>query len=150
MHEKVKAYLEMKQTEEQARYKKEKQELLSSLGIVEKEYSNSVEPSAEYPNWGTDDAGKVNYYRNAVEITDEEYELLKKYSKKMIPAENKMAKILAYIAWAVIASGVHLGLILAEGGFLLFLIGVLSGGISGAFILGFAEVIKLLQAIKDK
>lgn len=92
-----------------------------------------------------------------------EYEYKSNIEKEMFEAEttyvedNKIAVILRVVAIIEIIGGFILGVILGntyeivyDFNWGLFVGTVIAGFISGIFILGFAEVIQLLQDIKDR
>lgn len=168
MHEKVQEFINEKKNEERRIYDSKKSQLLISLGLTEKVYSDSKEYSYEFP-YSENVDGELKWYKiKAIEITDEEYEEIKKYSSKNNYVEapnNTIATILTVIAWIVYIAGFLAGMCLANvevtRGYYYthteteFSIGIalMYWGIalvSGTLFLGFAEIIKLLQGIKDK
>ncbi len=160
MHEKVKEFLAKKQAEEQKKYAKEKERVLESLGIVEKEYSNNTSYTVEYPyyEWGSESQSGRYYKKNKIDVTDEEYEMIKKYNKEeSYFSSNTIATFLTVIAVIVFVIGFIGGIVLGNtfeirydfNTPLMFATWVICA-VNGIFILGFAEIIKLLQAIKDK
>ncbi len=160
MHEKVKEFLEKKQAEEQKNYAKEKEQVLDDLGIVEKEYSDNTDYSTEYPysEWNSESQSVRYYKKNKIDVTDEEYEMIKKYKENTIfSSSNSVATSLTAIAVAIFVIGFIGGIVLGNiyeisydfNTPLMFATWVVSV-VNGVFILGFAEIIKLLQAIKDK
>lgn len=124
--------------------------------------------SWEFPSSEWDSANSTNkYYKKVpIEITDEEYQEVKKYSKKEETTENNpIATVLTVIAWIVFIggfiAGIALGIVEVEKGYyytytdtefsfaVAFIYWCVSL-ISGTMFLGFAEIIKLLDAIKKK
>lgn len=168
MNEKVESFLNKKRAEEQEKYAKQKQKLLIDLGLFDKEYSTSTSYSAEYPyaEWDNQaQPGKCKYYKQVpIDVSDEEYEEIKKYSN--IETEdnqsNPVATALTVIAWIVFIGGFISGIVLGnvefsgyyhdynEFSFAVAFIYWAISLVSGTMFLGFAEVIKLLQAIKRK
>lgn len=173
MDERVKAFLERKQSEEKAAHDKEKQNTLIQLGLYEKEYSPDITYSEEYPcyeNENTDHYGK--YYKAVpLEVTDEEYQIIKKYAKSENDAdteirENTIAKVLQVFSWILFICGFFAGIVFGnesiDVGFYSFshtetkfmwsvaLTYWCTAAVSGTILLGFAEIIKLLEAIKNK
>ncbi|MBQ7953221.1 MAG: hypothetical protein IJ332_00550 [Clostridia bacterium] len=107
------------------------------------------------------------YYKKVpVEITDEEYQEVKKYSKQDDTLEiNPIATALTCIAWVVFIGGFIAGIALGnvevvKGSYYTYTDTEFSFAIaftywcvaliSGTMFLGFAEIIKLLNSIKKK
>ena len=172
MHEKVKAFLDSKQEETRKYYEKEKQETLIELGLYDIEFSPNNEDSPEYPHtvWDQKNFIYKYYKRIPVEVSDEEYQTLKNYSKKahtttQSSVRNPVASALTAIAWFLFIAGFIVGIILGteteivgtyyqyEETTFSFAAALTYWGISlvsGIMFLGFAEIIKLLEAIKRK
>ncbi len=159
MNKTVEAYLDAQKKAERERYEKKKAETLISLGIYEKEYSLENTWSEEYNDYeegyaDTDNEYKVRWFKKIpVEVSDEEYvEILKHSGREAgILKSNPIATTLKVIAWIVFAVGALAGIIIAANdaavaGF----ITIISAFISGMMFLGFAEIIKLLNDIKNK
>lgn len=163
MHEKVKKYLETKESE----IKRQKNEKLIELGLFEKIYFGEEGYSEEnsYYEWDNDKQQCVFYNKKAIEVTDEEYEQILKVSKEESTIQtgaNKIATALTIIAWIVfiggIVAGIALGTVKTHGEYYShteFSVSIALtywsiSLISGTLFLGFAEVIKLLSAIKNK
>lgn len=160
MNENVKAFLDKKKEEERAKQEKERNKVLIDLGLYEKEYSESDSYSNEYPLSEWDSVTQTNvYYRNVpYEVTDEEYEQIKKYAAKndneSDECTNVVVNVLSVIAWIIYIGGLITGCVLAGDGYdfkwsvaWLYWCAAI---ISGTMFLGFAEIIKLLEAIKNK
>lgn len=147
MHEKVESFLTQRQAEESIRRSKH----LVELGLYEKVYSNSTTYSDEFPYPETDEKGAIiNYYKKLpIDITDEEYAEIKKYSHAYSSGKNRIAVALTVIAWVIYIVGFVSGLINygSPTDSLVYWCGAL---ISGTTFLGFAEIIKLLNDIKNK
>ena len=168
MNEKLKEFLDAKKEAEQKKYEEEKQKTLIELGLFEKVYSPDNNYSEEFSSCEWDSANSTNkYYKKVtVEITDEEYQEVKKYSKKEETTENNpIATALTVIAWIVFIggfiAGIALGTVEVERGYYYtytdteFSFAIAFGYwcvslISGTMFLGFAEIIKLLNDIKRK
>ncbi len=98
-----------------------------------------------------------------IEITDEEYEEIKKYANQektesetfaRSGGHNFIATLLTVIAWIVYASGIICGIAygvdwLGNPTFMILVYWIV-GFVVGTIYLGFAEVIKLLSEIKNK
>ena len=169
MNEKLKEFLDAKKDAEKKKYEKEKQKTLIELGLYEKVYSPDNNYSEEFSSSEWDSANSTyNYYKKVpVEITDEEYQEVKKYSKKDDTSEiNPIATALTVIAWVVFIGGFIAGFVLGneevvvkgsyytytdtEFSFTIAFAYWCVALISGTMFLGFAEIIKLLDAIKKK
>lgn len=145
MNEKVEKYLEEKR-------EKEKREILIAAGLYEKEYAPKSQelPNREYPFLDSKIVPNRPYKAIPIEVPDEEYEQIKKYAYSS--NSNGIASILTFVACAVYIIGLVTGFILLSGSsnWTTAIYCWATSGISGTIFLGFAEIIKLLQAIKDK
>lgn len=167
MNKIVQEFIDKKKAEIENNKNKEKRKLLMDLGICEKEYSQSSAWSEEYPNYEYDQETKeCRYFKKIpINVTDEEYEEILKYCKQSdnttpVNKENKVAKVLTGIAYAIFIIGAILGFVMGYTKDILddtysfsFAIAIAWWGVSfigGMFMLGFAEIIKLLNAIKNK
>ena len=163
MNEKVKVFLDAKKEEKAKKYNQEKSDLLLSLDLYEKVYSDSKEYIAEFPfnEYSAKDNGVIWFKKVPIEVTDEEYEEIKKYScvkSQKSTSNNTIATILTIIALIIYIGGFIAGCAIAPtdtyyGTYFNWGIafGFWAGAlISGTSFLGFAEIIKLLQSIKDK
>ena len=138
------------------------------MGLYEKVYSPDNSYNEEYYLSDWDSAKSINRYykRVPIVITDEEYLEVCKYSKKEEPpVNNPIFTALTAIAWIIFIggfiAGIALGTVEVERGYhytytdteFSFAIAVVYWGISlisGTMFLGFAEIIKLLETIKNK
>lgn len=167
MNKIVQEFIDKKKAEIENNKNKEKRKLLMDLGICEKEYSQSSAWSEEYPDYEYDQETKeCRYFKKIpINVTDEEYEEILKYCKQSdnttpVNKENKVAKVLTGIAYAIFIIGAILGFVMGYTKDILddtysfsFAIAIAWWGVSfigGMFMLGFAEIIKLLNAIKNK
>ena len=154
MNPKLSDYFAQKRLEE----KQARDALLVSQGLYEKVYAPNDEWSEEYPENEYDKKREIYCYfkKVAIEVTDEEYEKIKKYAfasstlPEPVNSSNGIATVLTVI-------GVIVYLIGFIGFFAMFNMNALSAfiilasaAISGTMFLGFAEIIKLLQSIKNK
>lgn len=151
MNPKLSDYFAQKRLEE----KQARDALLVSQGLYEKVYAPSNEWSEEYPENEYDPEQQRNRYfkKTAIEVTDEEYEQIKKYAfaSNSLPKTNDIAKILTFIACAIYIVGIIAGIIIVEPmGIAVSVVCWVITAISGTMFLGFAEIIKLLQSIKNK
>lgn len=178
MNNVIEDFLNKKEAEYQDKKEQEKQRLLLELKLVEKEYSPFYEYNDEYPYSEFDEQGYILhwYKEKPIQISDEEYEELKKYAKsnpETTSNKNSLATTLTVIAWLVFICGFILGIAAGEGQFLptntnaiasyfayeypstsfsfsLAFNYWLNSFIYGIIFLVFAEIIKLLNAIKNK
>ncbi len=166
MNEKVRAFLETKKAEEKRMFEEEKQEKLVAIGLCDKVYSPNNTYNEEYPlsEWD-EDSSKYKYFKVIpVEITNEEYEEVKKYTNTSDNSRtNIIATILTIIAWIIFLGGFFAGISLGnvvvdphdviDGTKFSFAIALTYWSvslISGIIILAFAEIIKILDDIKRK
>ena len=163
MHEKVQEYLAMKNAEKN----KNREEFLLNEEICEKEYSPDNKESFEYSNreW-SDKEHKYKYYKKIpIKITDEEYEMILKAQTDDDKASNPIATALKIISVIIFIGGFILGIVLGtqeveqgiyytytktEFSFAIALIYWAVSFISGMLMLGFSEIINLLNSIKNK
>ena len=169
MNEKVEGYLRFKKQEELEKYEKEKRETLINLGLYEKVYSpKNAYSNGEYcfSEWDSVNSTNRYYKKVPIEITDEEYNEIKAYYHKEDVAENNsIATALTVIALVVFISGFIAGIALGnvevvkgtyykytdtEFSFAIAFTYWCVSFISGTMLLAFAEIIKLLDAIKKK
>lgn len=167
MNKKLEKFLATKKETERKLQEKTKQDTLIDLGLFEKVYSPNNAYSDEYcfSEMDSDNQTSKYYKKVAIEITDEEYQEVKKYAKVKEPIENPIAMALTIIAWVIFIGGFFAGIILGieevEKGYYYtytetefsFAVALTYWGISlvsGTMFLGFAEIIKLLEAIKRK
>lgn len=128
------------------------------LEICEKVYADKTTYSIDFPYAECDDSGNViNYYKKApIEVTDEEYEEIKKCSDTQCTKndENPIATILRVIAIIVYITGFIASFFLGVDKYgdisAMVMVWWIVFFISGTFYLGFAEIIKLLNDIKNK
>ena len=166
MNEKVKEFIEQKQKEKNEinrwEIEREKEKLLTSLGLVDKIYSPDGKKSDEYDRWESDGKGGYVYYKWAnIEITDEEFDALKnclndteeKDETTSTSEHSTIATILMVVAWVIYIGGFIAG----------FVLGVDRYGdfspmafvwwavffVAGTLYAGFAKVINLLCDIKQ-
>ena len=162
MNEIVRRYLERKEQEKRFAYEREKKALLEREGIVERQYTDLNHWSEEYPYYDYEGNTGRYYKRVPIDVTDEEYELIKEAIKSQdklsqtqggdyeaTAPENAVASALAVIAWVIYLGGGFAGLILLEN-ILVSIICWVSCFVAGTIFLGFSEIIKLLNDIKHK
>lgn len=157
MHEKLKEYFAKAKERED---KLTAHELISA-GLYEKEYSEKDEYSYEYPEVEWDDNNnKSKYFKKIpIQLTNEEYEKFKKiyYSSALKPT-NPIATVLSIIAVIIYVAGFIAGIVIGvevaefyeDFAFGTAFVYWATSLISGTLFLGFAEIIKLLNDIKNK
>ncbi len=167
MDKKVEAFLRKKRKASAKQYETEKKAVLDELGLYVKEYSPDNKYSEEFSLYDRDENRETKYYKKVYcDVTDEEYQEIKKYSKRKEDIKtNSVAKALTVIAWFVYISGfiagIALGTVEVERGtyytytdtefsFTIAFIYWCVSFVSGTIFLGFAEIIKLLDAIEKK
>lgn len=151
MNEKVAKYLEEKR-------EKERKEILIAAGLYEKEYAPKSQelPNGEYPRLDTTIIPNRPYKAIPIEITDEEYEQIKKYAVKppiFLPKPNVIAKILLGVGICVYGLGFIGGMQLQSAAEELLSLAIIVWAIAavgGTILLGLSEIVKLLQNIRDK
>ncbi len=167
MHELVSQYLEKKKAEEKERVQNEKAKKLIELGIYEKEFPADPDnyDYNEYDCYFYDEQTGFTkrYKRIPIEVSDEEYQEILKYSddKPLIPDNsNIIATILKVFAWIVFIGGFILGCVCGnvEVGYYYsrtefsIAIAMVYWGVSfaaGFSMLAFAEILDLLQKINN-
>ena len=153
MNEHVKAYIEAQQAAEREEYEKKKRKTLEELELYEKEYSDEGY-TAEYcfSEYDTESQTYKYYKRTPIEISDEEYEEIKKFCKtKNERKRNPISVMLIVIAVCVYVGG-FIGSILLmdmydEAG---LIVGWLATFVSGTLYLSLAEILQLLHEIRNK
>jgi len=149
MHAAVENYLN-KVKEKEEKYKKA---FLEERGIYDREYVKVEDPNNVPADAIMDGEGKF-FKRVPIEITDEEWDAVVEASRKKIDVstDNKVAKTIKVIAIITYIMNVIAGIVLWSelSSFILFVTAVFVGFVSGTLMLGFAEVIKLLDDIKKK
>lgn len=169
MNEKVKEFLDAQKAIEKDKQEEERKETLLELGLYEKMYSVDNTYSELFPFSELSSDGMTNrfYQKFPIEVTDEEYQEVCKYvKKKEKTAQNPVAVALTIIAWLTFIGGFITGFVFGN-------VEIVSDSyyssytetafsftvaftywcitlISGTMFLGFAEIIKLLDAIKKK
>ena len=126
MNEKLKNFLDAERAVERKKYEKERDEVLLSLGLCEREYAD--EYSEEFCLYEVDlQTGKTNWYKQRpIEISDEEYEELKKHIeiKKHTGSSNAVSIMLRVIAILVYVGGFVAGIVFGEEEFLEHILGL--------------------------
>lgn len=166
MNEILKAFFKEKEEEELQKRKeliKEQEEvksrILIELGLYEKVYAPDNVENNEYNCYEYDYLNQMSRYfkKVPIEITDEEYEQIKKYTMQTEKNESKhkntIATILSVMAWIVYVSGFICGIVLGAnqyGSFFLILVYWIAAFTIGTMFHGFAEIIRLLTEIKNK
>ena len=166
MHKAIEEYILKQQNKQREELEKEKADFLISKGLFEKVYSQKEEYDPEFPlsEWDEQTKKYKEYKEVPIEITDEEYQLLldvtKPASKKK--TTNGVATALAVFAWIIfiggfiggISAGNQAGSLASyyrntfslETAAIVWAVSL----VAGLFTLGFSEIIKLLNDIKNK
>ncbi|MBQ2968621.1 MAG: hypothetical protein IJE10_10950 [Clostridia bacterium] len=181
MNEKLKAFFEAKKEEElkkqeelNKKQEEAKKKTLIDLGLFEKVYSPDNKQSDEFScyEWDSQTQTSKYYKKVPIDVSDEEYEEVKKYSKQTedvilnhFNKDNPIATALTVIAWIVFIGGFIAGIVLGtvevergyyytytdtEFSFAIAFVYWCASLISGTMFLGFAEIIKLLNEIRNK
>ena len=141
-----------------------KRALATELGMLKRTYSPDNEYSEEYPEAERDcETSAVRFYKEEpIEMTDSEYEQLKKYiSKKRAVKKNPLVIIIKVIAILTALSGIiscisFLGINLPNVGaftadvYISLVTSLLNTIIRAVLYWGFAEIIRLLDNIHSK
>ena len=157
MHEKLKEYFAKAEEKEKGITAQE----LINAGLYAKVYSGKSEYLDEYPCGEWDDENKKQKYfkKVPIQLTPEETKKIKKiYHSSQEKPTNSIATGLTVIAWFIFIGGFIAGLFFAsieagpyeESSFLMAIIFWSVAFVSGLLFLGFAEIIKLLNDIKNK
>lgn len=149
MNEMLKKFLDDQKKAEREKYEETKQQTLIDLDLYEIVYSPDNKYNDEYPEqeWET----KKYYKKVPIDITDEEYQEVKKYLEKETNVKShSVAMALNVIAWIIYIVGFLAGISAIESSFTLAFIYWFVSFISGTMFLGFAEIIRLLNTIKNK
>ena len=165
MNEKVKEFIDAKKAEETKKHEEEikkaqaiRKNTLLQLGIYEKVYSPDGKYSEEYPfyEWDEKEKASKHFKKVLIDVTDEEYEEIKKYTeiKEEEKDKNPIAFIIRIIGIVVYVIGFIASFILGVDEYgdisAMVLVWMIVFFISGTFYLGFAEIIQLLDDIKKK
>ena len=153
MNEHVKKFIKKKKEEIAFQNQKEKEKILIEAGLYEKEY---VEMDQYLTEGWKYDPEKGKYYREKVfDVSDAEYDeilslLSYEKNKKQI---NYIEIILKVIAWIIYIGGFIIGFFYGyDGDGIIFSITFIYWCIcfvSGTMFLGFSEIIRLLNEIKN-
>ena len=158
MHNNVDEYLKQKRTEKFTEEYIKKAKLLINEGLYHVVYSPDNVQSSEYPFEEYDaTSGSMKHYKKVpMNVTNDEFEQIKKYSTIDETPKNAISITLTVIAYIIFISGFIYGIYIGseyyvdEFSFSLAFISWIITLISGMTFLGFAEIIKLLEAIKNK
>lgn len=169
MNQRVQEFINQQKIQDEYNKNMEKAKVLTDLGLYDKEYSENPAWSEKYPEYEYDQVTQQGkYFRKIpISVTDEEYaEILKYASQNNISSinendnKNKIASMFTGIAYAIFIVGAIFGFVMGYTKDILddtysfsFAIAIAWWCVSfigGMFMLGFAEIIKLLNAIKNK
>ncbi len=166
MNARLQEFIQQRETEyaniKKQEYKKNKEEILLELELYEKKYSPDDKYSNEYSFCEYVDGESKYYKHEPIEISDEEFEMLKRclektgseaVKKDSVKVYNAIGNLLGAISWITYIIGFILGLVLGVdkdgefSGFVFLYWGVFF--VVGTLYAGFAEVINLLACIKE-
>lgn len=169
MNQKLKEYLEEKEQikrdeKEKAKRKLLFQEKLYETKEISKEEYYKTDLAERKEVWDSEKKQTVYYKYTPIEISDEEYMLLKDSCKVHDDgsgnnSQNAVATTLTVIAWIVYIVGLVIGIILgvsysdysySDFNFAIASVCWTIFLVNGTMFLGFAEIIKLLESIKRK
>jgi len=139
----VKEFLDSKKELELKNEMEEKEKVLIDLGLYEKVYSPDDDYSVEYSwvEWDSEKSKNRYYKKVSVQVSDEEYEEIKKYSSNEVKKEkNAIVTILTVVAWIMYIGGfilgIALGSIVGEYSFMFVLIYWVAFFVGGTMYLG--------------
>ena len=154
------------QKAERQLYLEEKEEYLIDCGLYDIIFLNN--DAEDYSGWRINpETGKNEKFKEvAIDISDEDYEALLKadigFQRKPVEkdfkiTENKIGKAIRYLAITILFASILIGIIYgnifkgkAQFNLTAALIIISSGTASSILLLGFSEIIFLLQKIADK
>ena len=166
MNEKVKDYLEQQEANQTAQHKREKEEILIKLGLVEKKFApdDQIRDREGYPYVELLNGVPRRYKNVPIEISDEDFEKVKECYERQFLSKKEPPRIRSHVssdgyeekdpiavALTVVASiifiigffaGIALG---SHSSFVLTILYWVLSGITGLMFLGFARIIKLLN-----
>lgn len=166
MNKKLEQYLSKKEQEKRTVIERKKRDLLLREGLYEVQYFDEWRADSSYDN----ESGKY-FVRVPIEISDEEYQLVKELSVSSnkgydkVDCDNGIATLLTVIAWIIYIAGFVAGIgfgnvEVVRGTYITYTDTEFSFQIAftywatcfitGTMFLGFAEIIKLLEEIKRK
>ncbi|MBQ8416236.1 MAG: hypothetical protein IJX13_04990 [Clostridia bacterium] len=150
MNEQLEQWFATREEKKKQRALDEKKDVLRAAGLYSREYGKESE---EYPLY---DAGTFGYYKeNFVEVTDEEYERIKRIveeEKSATSDKNRpgISMILKVISMVVLVCGIIVALGALNISFEAFLTALLSPIPSATVLWALSVVIDLLYDIKNK
>lgn len=164
MHKMAENYICEKEKQIANQKQREKNDFLLREGLYTKTYSDKAEYSPDYPYSEFDENTQQQryYQKEPIEVTDEEYDELKKYSSaRKTTAEkstNAISVFLLVVAIAVFAIGLIYGIIQAgniseysdDVAIFVALQTWVKAFFIGSLFLGISEIIKLLHNINIK
>ena len=164
MNERVQAYIEQQEAKQTAENKREKEEILIKLGLVEKKYAPDDQNREGYPYVDVINGTPRRYKNVPIEISDEDFQKVKALydkqflSRKMPPRirshvssdgyeeKDPIAVALTVVASIIFIIGFFAGIALgSNSSFVLTILYWVLSGITGLMFLGFARIIKLLN-----
>ena len=151
MNERLEKWFAKKEAKKKQSELEEKKDVLRAAGLCDREYSKKH--TAEYPLY---DGTNYQYYREIfVEVTDDEYERIKKIveTEKTANTEKgrpKVATVLRVMSLIIEVGGIIVALPLLENSLQAFLSTAISIALSSTLCWAFSVIIDLLYDIKNK
>ena len=155
MNERVKEFLSAKEEEKKKWHDEEKYKILTEAGLFDKIcVENDPNDDEIFTEYDPENQCQSYYKMIPIDVTDEEYEEIKKVSKEMIkceePKSNVIATILKVVGIIIFILGFISGLVIGENSFALTFAFWVASFINGMMFLSLAEIISLLNDIKNK
>ncbi|NLB62262.1 MAG: hypothetical protein GX802_07620 [Clostridiales bacterium] len=152
MNPKVEEYINRKRKEVVDRQLRERIRILDDAGLCERKYVKEKTPETFW-----DAVKEKHYIPMPYEVTDEEFEEVKKYAVERTKAKpNAVASalhtiaILIYFLAFLVGSYISAKKLFGDISFFITLLYWGAGFVVGTIHLGFAEIIKLLQNLNNK
>lgn len=137
MNERVERFVEYFKNEKEKRECAEKERVLISVGLFDKEYSENGKRQPGYLEY--DKETKKYYRKKAIQVTEEEYAEILKYRPKVQPKRSDMPTCLTI--FAIIS---FVGAVLCAASNILFI-----SGVTGGIMLLMCAIINILLDIRD-
>ena len=156
MNEFVRKYIETKKAEKRAAFEKERDKKLIELGLYYKKFVPEDDVVND-PNFNYEDTeydyvdGKNGYSKKIpLEVTDEEYEEILKYSTSNVKKGKRevVSVIIEVIAWATVVAGLFTGCAFLDEFYITAMVWG-STFLSAVGLLSFSKIIDLLSEIRD-
>lgn len=155
MNIEVQNYIDKKKELLKKQHTEFKNKKIIEWNLYEKIYTDTNDNSDEihYSEWDEEKHCTVYYIRKPYDISDEQFEEIEKLNNELnAPAlsKNNVATGIKIIAIIIYIIGFFAGLVFIGDEFIISVWYWIGSLITGTFILGFSEVIKLLHEINNK